>query len=1069
VTVAGLRCEYLTNPLGIDVPTPRLSWILRAETRVQKQTAYRVLVASLETKLSADEGDLWDSGKVMSNETTQIRYAGTALQTRWRCFWKVRAWDQDGDSSAWSETARWTMGMLKDSDWQAKWIAAPGEPSGTSPIRPHNGYHTDVAGSPDTTKWVTIDLGELEEIDAVRLFPARPYDFSPDTPGYLFPVRFKIEAAQKPDWSDAEVVVDRTDADGTNPGIDTPVYRFPRTAARYVRLTATRLGCRDGSRYGFALAEIQVLCREKNVARGAKVTALDSMESDSWSTNNLADGRIAPEPFGRHNPTQSATMFRKEFEVREGIRYAMVSVTGLGLYELRINGQKVGDHLLAPEWTRYSARIQYQTYDVTDMLHVGRNAVGAQVAGGWWTGPLMFLTPPPDAQACLLMRMDIALTDGRSFSLITDSSWQASTDGPIRKTGIYYGEEYDATKEMPGWDRPGFRATDWHPVVVLPFPDGSRQAILVSQRNEPIRVMKELKPVTIAEPVAATYVFDMGQNMAGWCRLKAKAATGVKITVRHAEMLNADGTIYTANLRTAAQVNEYTCHGDEAAFEPHFTYHGFRYVEVTGLPNPPTEDTVLGRVFHSAAREAGEFACSNDLINRIMHAVAWTLRGNLHGVPTDCPQRDERGGWMGDIQVFSQTAIFQFDMAAFFTKWVQDIRDSQADDGRYPDLAPHVGDPNTRLSGMPGWGDAGTVVPWRMYQNYADTQIVEQHFDSAVRWVEFIRANDPDLVWRKNRGADCGDWLNCDAPLPLEGYPHGASAVPKDVFATAFFAHSTEIVAKMAHVLKRDEIAARYAGLFKDIKAAFNKAYVTSDGRIQGNTQAGYALALSFDLLDASLRPKAVDHLLEAIQEFKGHPSTGIQSTHRMMLELTRNGRHDEAWRLINLRTVPSWGYMIERGATTMWECWDGYREGRGFHDPVTTSFNHWALGAVGEWVWRELAGINLDEDQPGYGHFTIRPRPCGDLSWVKARYDSIRGRIVSDWEKRGGLFTLHVEVPVNTTATVYVPAEDARTVTEGATSVESAVGVKYIGMDKGNVVLFVESGEFRFRAPAAN
>jgi alpha-L-rhamnosidase len=403
-------------------------------------------------------------------------------------------------------------------------------------------------------------------------------------------------------------------------------------------------------------------------------------------------------------------------------------------------------------------------------------------------------------------------------------------------------------------------------------------------------------------------------------------------------------------------------------------------------------------------------------------------------------------------------------MAAFFTKWVPDIRDSQADDGRYPDVAPHIADPNKFFSGVPAWGDAGTVVPWRMYQNYADTRMLEQHFASAQRWVEFIRANNPNLLWQKNRGNDYNDWLNGDT-LVLKDYPRGISEIPKDVFATAFFAHSTEIVAKMAAALGRTDDAAKYQKLFDDIKTAFNKAFVAADGRIQGDTQAGYALALNFNLLDNSLRPKAMEHMLEAIGKYKDHPSTGIQSTHRMLLELTRNGRHDEAWRLVNLRTVPSWGFMVEMGATTIWERWDGYVKGRGFQNPGMNSFNHWAFGSVGEWIWRELAGIHLDESQPGYKHFVIHPRPCGDLTWAKGEYDSIRGQIVSDWKREGATFTLHVTVPANTTATVYVPAKAITNVTEGGKPAKEADGVAPVGMEDGFAVLNVESGDYIFQS----
>ena len=483
------------------------------------------------------------------------------------------------------------------------------------------------------------------------------------------------------------------------------------------------------------------------------------------------------------------------------------------------------------------------------------------------------------------------------------------------------------------------------------------------------------------------------------------------------------------------------------------------------MPSRPASDTVVGRVFHSAAPETGTLACSNELLNQIMHCIRWVQRANMMSVPTDCPQRTERLGWMGDIQAFAQTAIFQRDMAGFFTKWVPDIRESQADDGRYPDVAPHISDPNREFSGVPAWGDAGTVVPWRMYQNYADTRMLAEHFASAQRWVDFIHRHNPNLLWQKDRANDYNDWLNGDVTA-VKDYPRGISAIPNEVFATAFFAHSTDIVARMARVLRRSDDAAKYGKLFEGIKAAFGKAYVAADGRIKGDTQAGYALALHFNLLDESLRPQAMRHLLAAIKKYKSHPSTGIQSTHRMLLDLSAGGQHAEAYRLMNLRTAPSWGYMVEQGATTIWERWDGYVKGRGFQDPGMNSFNHWAFGAVGEWVWRELAGLNPDDSQPGYKHFFIRPRPCGELNWLKSRYESIRGPIRSDWKIAGGRFELHVEIPANTTATVYVPAGDAAKVTESGKPAAEASGVKFLKSENGSAVFAVQSGVYDFTAP---
>ncbi|UCD50101.1 MAG: family 78 glycoside hydrolase catalytic domain [Phycisphaerales bacterium] len=1053
-----LRCEYRIDPAGLDVTSPRLSWIVQSDERQQKQTAYRVLVASSPEQLAQNMGDLWDTGKVASDQTIHVVYRGQRLMSRGRVWWKVRLWDKDGRPSAWSRPARWTMGLLDRGDWQARWIA---DPSGTDNVAqdPHNGYHSEFSTQADTAKWLVLDLGPPQTIDAVRLFPARPYDYA-DTPGFLFPLWFKIEVADHADFADARIVVDRTAQDEPNPRTVAPVYRFAATTARFVRLTVTRLRNRDTDNFAFALAEIQVLHGDTNVARRATASALDSIETGPWALANLTDGvstTIAP---GTTPGALPATMVRKSFGLPDKVRRATAYVTALGLYELHLNGRRIGDHTLAPEWTSYRKRVQYQAYDVTELLREGDNAIGALVGEGWYAGRLM--TMPRFSYGSfprLLCQLEIELADGRTQIVATDASWRSTTTGPIRSSGIYDGEVYDARLEQTGWDEPGFDDNTWVPVDVgatHPSP------VPVWQPNEPISVVKELQPIKLTEPTPGTYVFDLGQNMVGWCRIKVQGAAGQPITMRHAEMLNDNGTLYTANLRGAPQVDRYIpARGGEVVFEPHFTYHGFRFIELTGLAAPPARDAVLGRVFHSTSPDAGTFQCSDPSLTRLMQNIVWTQRGNLMSTPTDCPQRDERFGWMGDIQAFSQTAIFNMDMAAFFTKFAQDVRDDQATDGRFPDFAPHPGDPNQTFSGVPAWGDAGTIVPWRAYQNYADTRLLAQHFDAARRWVDYIRGQNPDLIWAKGRGNDYSDWLN-GKWVRQSGWPNKGGAVPNEVFATAFFAHSTEIVARMAQVTGRAEEARRYRDLFERIKAAFNERFVDPNGKIEGDTQAGYALALNFDLLSETIRPKAVEHLLAGIERYHGHLSTGIQTSHRAMLELARYGHADVAWDLLTNRTFPSWLYMIDNGATTIWERWDGYVKGRGFQDPGMNSFNHWAFGAVGEWMWRHIIGLNPDEAQPGWKHSTIAPCPGGGLTWARGRYESIRGPVATAWRIEDQRLSLDVTIPPNTSATVIVPTAAP----DESLAADSVAGVTFQRIQPHARVYRVDSGRYEFDAP---
>jgi len=1058
MTVDHPRCEYRVNPVGLDVLQPRLSWTLGSDQRGQRQTAYQVLAASSPEQLAAGRGDLWDSGKVLSDQTLHVGYMGQPLVSRQRVWWKARAWDKDGQPSAWSPPATWTMGLLQSADWRAKWIADPESATNVAARGPLNGYHSEIANAADASKWVAIDLGQPREFDSVRLFPARPYDWQPDTPGFLFPARFRIQAASRADFSDARTLLDRTAGDEPNPGTNAPLYSFAPATARFIRLEVTRLRQRDGTNFAFALAEMRILRGEADLGTGAKVMALDSIETGAWAKVNLTDGVLTTvKPGDGGAGALPATLVRKVFSLDRPVKRATVYASALGLYELRLNGKRVGEDLLAPEWTSYDHRVHYHTHDATALLRPGENAVAAQLGEGWYAGRLMAVGRfAYGAQPRLLLQLEIEFADGQIATVVSDDSWRATTTGPIRSSGIYDGEVYDARQELPGWDAPGFDASDWR--AARSFELDARR--LIWQRNEPIRVVQELVPVKMTEPKPGVFVFDFGQNMVGWCQLQAVGAAGRTITLRHAEMLDDDGAPYTANLRGAPQVDRYTPRVDgKFSFEPRFTYHGFRYVEVSGLAQRPRAAALRGRVFHSSAAEAGRFECSDPSLNQLMRNILWTQRANLMSSPNDCPQRDERFGWMGDIQSFSQTAVFNMDMAAFFTKFAQDVRDDQAEDGRFPDFAPHPGDPNKSFSGAPAWGDAGVIVPWRAYQNYADTRLLAEHFEAARRWVDYIHRNNPELTWANGRNNDYNDWLNGDW-VKQKDWPTQGGSTPNEVFATAFFAHSTELVAKMADILGRRDEARTYGELFQRIKAAFNQRFAQADGRIEGDTQGGYALALSFNLLPEDLRPKAARLLVDNIHRYQNHLSTGIQTTHRAMLELTRNGYPDVGWQLLTNRTFPSWLYMIDNGATTIWERWDGYVKGRGFQDPGMNSFNHWAFGAVGEWMWRNIAGLNPDDAQPGWKHFTVAPRPGGGVTWAKAEYQSIRGRIACDWKINRGQLRLRVVVPPNATATIQVPTSDPAGITEGGRPMAA------MRLAPGAALFEVQSGAYDFLAP---
>ncbi len=730
----------------------------------------------------------------------------------------------------------------------------------------------------------------------------------------------------------------------------------------------------------------------------------------------------------QENDSPASPMLRKEFHAEKGISRAILYTSALGLYEAYLNGSRVGHGQLAPEWTDYHSMAQYQAHDVTRKLQVGPNVLGAILGPGWYAGRIGMsqvfantLRGVYGRRMAFIALLHVQYADGKIQTIVTGPDWQCTLDGPIRGSDLLDGEQYDARRQCSGWCEAGYDSDAWSTAETMMGPQ------LVAQRNESIQITRRMSARTINEVSPNTWVVDFGQNLVGWCCLKIhNAQPGAQITLRHAEALQSDGTMYMENMRGASPVDRYMARGDDSeVYEPRFTYHGFRFAEITGLFQPPALEDIEACVVHSAMRDTGEFECSDDMGNRIMRAVQWTHRNNMHGIPTDCPQRDERLGWMGDAQVFAQTAIFNMDMAAFFTKWLADVRGAQAQDGRFPDIAPHPYDPNQRFSGNPGWSDAGLTIPWAMYVNYGDRSILAEQYDAAKRYIDWCTRNNPDRIWNNRSQLTplwYGDWLNADTLKDLPNWPATGGEVAREIYSTAFYAHSTQLLSRMAGVLGYNEDQGRYNELAGEIRKAFNDSFVSPDGRIQGDTQSGYALALLFDLLPDSLRRRAAQRMKDALATYGGALSTGFHSTVRLMLELSRYGYHEEAYALLMRKTMPSWGYMVENGGTTIWERWDGWVEGRGFQNPGMNSFCHYAIGAVGEWIYRVVGGLNPDESAPGWKHFHVRPVPGGGLTFARTTYQSIRGTIQSQWRIENDNFVLDVTVPPNTTATIQLP-----------------------------------------------
>ncbi len=761
-------------------------------------------------------------------------------------------------------------------------------------------------------------------------------------------------------------------------------------------------------------------------------------------------------------PTQDTTrglparMLRKDFTLNKQVKNARAYVTSHGMYELRLNGKKVGDQVLMPGWTNYNERLQYQVYDVTPLLQQGANAVGAMLGDGWYRGSIS--NNIYGKVLGLLCQLNITYADGSEETIITDGSWKATMEGPIVMNSIYDGENYDARKELRGWDKPGFNENSWKAVTVAKYPED----VLVPTETVPVKKIQELKPVKIFRTPKGTLVADLGQNMVGWIRLKAKGPAGTTITIKHAEVLDKWGEFYTENLRSAKATMQYTLKGGgtEEVYEPHFTFFGFRYISVEGFPGELRPEHITGVVIHSAMEPTGTFECSNPLVNQLQHNIQWGQKGNFVDVPTDCPQRDERLGWTGDAQAFSRTAAFNMDVAAFFTKWLKDLASEQSANGSVPPVIPNI--LGEAAAGAAGWADAATIIPIDMYQVYGDRRILETQYESMKAWVEFIKSNSPNNLWNTNW--HFGDWLFFRPEDDLDGR---AAVTDKHMIAQCFWAHSTSLLIEAAKVLGKTEDVTQYSALLEKIKEAYLKEYVTPSGRLVSGTQTAYVLALNFDMLPEPMRTGAAQRLVENIRDYGNHLTTGFLGTPYLNHVLTRFGHHEVAYTLLLQESYPSWLYPVTKGATTIWERWDGQKPDSTFQNKSMNSFNHYAYGAIGDWMYQVVAGINIEK--PGYRQFSIRPIPDSRLSYAKASYQSSYGQIASAWEVKDNNMTMKVTVPPNTTALITLPGAKAESVTESGSSISSKkAGFKNISATDGNVTLEAGSGEYVFVYPLA-
>lgn len=884
-----LRCEYLVNPLGIDVLAPRLSWYSDSGQRGEKQTAYRILVATSREMLKKDEGNLWDTGKINSDESINIRYEGRKLHSGERCFWKVKVWGDKRRGSAWSEPAKWSMGLLDKANWKGYWI-----------------------------------------------------------------------------------------------GLDSAV-----------------------------------------------------------GTDNVKEDVL------------SARMLRTQFEARGKIKRATVYICGLGLFKLYLNGKKVGNQVLAPALAEYQKRSFYMTFNVTKDLTEGKNAVGVVLGNGRFFAPIDIHADTTVTYGFpkMIFQMNIKYADGTEQSVVSDTSWRITANGPIRSNNEYNGEIYDARKEMPGWDKVGFNDSKWMRAERVSDPSEELSAQMIA----PIKIMQTVKPKSMKEIRPGVYVYDMGQNMVGWVSLKVRAKRGTRITLRFAELLKPDGGLFTANLRTAKQTDVYIAKGGGLEeWQPSFTYHGFRYVELTGYPGKPNLNTITGKVVYDDVRTIGDFDCSSGITNKIYKAAYWGIRGNYRSIPTDCPQRDERMGWEGDRVTTSYSETFIFDNNALYSNWMTDIADCQKPSGSLPDLSPAYWPIYTDDV---TWPSALIVIPDHLYRQFGNLGVIANHYAAMRKWLFYMR--DKYMKNYLMPRDSYGDW--CTPPRNQDRVETRDSSriTPGDFIGSAYFYYDLKLMDEYARLLHKSTDEEEFGSLAKKVRDAINATYLNKDGRYYANnTVTANAIALCVGIPSEKIRQSVFENIVyQTVHKYNDHTSCGSIGEQWLMRALTNNGRPGLALKVAENTTYPSWGYMIKHGATTIWELWDGNTA-----PPHMNSHNHVQLiGDLVIWLYQDLAGIEADPTVPAFKHIIMKPYPVGNLRFVNASYLSMYGLIKSHWRREQNKFYWDVTIPANTYATIYIPAYKQRDVKESGREASRAKDVKFLKCEGGRAVYEVGSGNYSF------
>ncbi|OYQ35342.1 alpha-L-rhamnosidase [Niveispirillum lacus] len=1036
LAVGNLRTNQMENPTTVHDQAVRLAWQIQSDAQNTLQTAWRVTACSTRDGLLAGRADIWDSGRNDNDRSFDIQVNGQKLHARQRVWWRVQIWDSHGRTAI-SEPAFWEMGLLSPDDWTAQWLAVE---SATQRGDREAGVLWVTSPQKLTVPTAQIRLAfSLDSAATLSILSAAGTSYS------LFVDGAPVNLPPWPPTSFGKQGVVESSL---------PLDAGPHMLALRVAVPSS----------GFPECAflLRITYADGRIERFNALTARISGDTpDHWNEVSFnANGwplvsRI--EHRKQSLPGAGAYLLRRTFKTSGTIRSARLFTTALGACVVFLNGRRVGDDVISPESMDFRKRIRYRAYDVTTQVVNGANAIGAIVGDGWYgsyTAPLgrfAFGEPP----LRFIAQLEVTYTDGHVETIQTDSHWKISL-APITASEIYNGEHYDARLEQPGWDMATFtEGAGWSPAAILPPESGL--ANLIGADSPPIRRIKTLSARSV-KAVNENYVVDFGQNFAGWVRIHVKGPRGQTVTLKFAETLKPDGSVDQANLRAANSTDVYILKGDPKGetWEPYFTYHGFRYVEVSGLRQPLAKAAVTGVVVHSHLPETGRLVIGNPLLQQFWQNSYWSQRSNFMGIPTDCPQRDERLGWLGDANVFWDAASFNMDVGAFTNRWMADIRDAQYASGAFAFIAPNSMPDVGTNEASPGWADAGVMLPWTAWKRYGDTAVIDQNWEAMSRYIRYIQSQSDGHIWARGHGWDFGDWLALDAVSP------GDPTTPKDLIGTAMYKGSVDALADMALATGRVEAAEQLKALSRNIRAAFVDSFIKSDGTIGNDSQTSYILALAHDLVPDHLKKASAEKLRANIVRRGNLLTTGFLGTPASLDVLADNGFAQTVYDLLLRTEYPSWGYMVIKGATTTWERWNGDTG-----DITMNSFNHYALGAVVGFIFRRIAGI--DPVEPGFRVFRVNPLLDTRLAAGGGSYNSVVGLISTRWSRHGQLFSLDVNVPPNSTALVHLPTGDLAGVMESGLALTDKTEFKQVEQKATQIVLSVGSGTYRFTVRAGS